>query len=397
MRIIASIVLLSAMAGLLYGQVDSSKSKFWMMTYFINGQDNTGTRLAFSSDTTGVRWQKFNNEQAILRPILVEGANDNRMRDPMIAYDSIERQFHMVWTVSWTGKVIGWSTSSLLKEGTWADQVGLPVSSSITNSQFSWAPEICWDDIQNKWMIYWSVAVSGTNTRMYYSTVEGSDFRKFSTPKEMINTGYDLIDGTIFKAGQGDYQMFFKDERNGYKYIRRASGATTPQGPYNKISEVVANATTEGPTVFYAGGKFRLIVDHYSNQGIAVCSANNITTDPTPWPETWCLYGTGSSRFVASHCNVIEVPKMLVKWMLYNDSSWVKYVKEDVVKVKDSRMQGTPALQQNRPAATAVDLLGKNIPVHHLRKSSTQLPAGYRITTTKGEKTNAGVVIESNR
>ena len=39
-------------------QVDTSKSKFWMMTYFVNGggedEDYGGPRLAFSSDTTGV-------------------------------------------------------------------------------------------------------------------------------------------------------------------------------------------------------------------------------------------------------------------------------------------------------------------------------------------------------
>lgn len=395
------IVLLSATAGLLYGQVDTSKSKFWMMTYFINGQDNTGARLAFSSDSTGVRWQKYNNERAILRPIQVTGANDNRMRDPMIAYDSTNRRFNMIWTVSWTGKIIGWDTSSYLKEGTWGEQVGLPVSSSISNSQFSWAPEIYWDDIQSKWMIYWSVAISGTNTRMYYSLIDGSDFTTFSEPKELINTGYDLIDGSIIKVGEGDYQMFFKDERNGYKYIRRAWGATTPQGPYEHVSEVVANATTEGPTIYRAGGKYRLIADHYSNQGIEVCSAEDINTSQSPWPGTWCLYGNGGSRFIASHCNVIEVPKMLVKWMLYDDSTWVKYVNDEIVRAEDYRPVRGNALQRQGRPATMVDLLGKTVTVNPLTwkngaSSGSRLPAGYRIVI--GENTtDAEVNIRTQR
>jgi hypothetical protein len=404
MKKILPIILLSAAGCLLYSQVDTSKSKFWMMTYFINGQDNTGARLAFSSDSTGVRWQKYNNEQAILRPIQVTGANDNRMRDPMIAYDSTNRRFNMIWTVSWTGKVIGWDTSSYLKAGTWGGQVGLPVSSSIANSQFSWAPEIYWDDIQNKWMIYWSVAVSGTNTRMYYSMVDGSDFQTFSEPKELINTGYDLIDGSIIKVGDGDYQMFFKDERNGYKYIRRAWGATTPQGPYEHISEVVANATTEGPTIYHAGGKYRLIVDHYSNKGVAVCSVDDINTDQSPWPETWCLYGNGGSRFIASHCNVTEVPKMLVKWMLYNDSTWVKFVKGDIVKAEDCRPVHASAMRHQGHPLTTVDLLGKAVPFNPLtRKSGTsfrsrsgRLPAGLYLSDT-GKKTDAGVTVESGK
>ena len=330
MKKIVSIVLLGAATCLLHGQVDTSKSKFWMMTYFINGQDDVGARLAFSSDSTGVHWEKYNSERAILKPIKVAGANDSRMRDPMIAYDSINRRFNMIWTVSWTGKVIGWDTSSYLKEGTWGNQVGLPVSNSIPNSSFSWAPEIFWDDIQNKWMICWSVKTSSTETYMYYSMINGWDFRTFSEPKVLIDPSFQMIDGSIIKVGPGDYQMFFKDERNGYKYIRRAWGATTPQGPYANITSVVANANTEGPTIYRAGGKYRLIVDHYPNQGMAVCSAADINTNQSPWPETWCVYGSGDTRFVASHCNVIEVPKMLVKWMLHNDSTWVRFVRNKV-------------------------------------------------------------------
>ncbi|MBN1760216.1 MAG: family 43 glycosylhydrolase [Chitinispirillaceae bacterium] len=364
------LVLAAGLFTSLQAQVDTSKSKFWMMTYFINGQDNTGARLAFSSDSTGVRWQKYNNEAAILKPIQVTGANDTRMRDPMIAYDSTNKRFNMIWTVSWTGKVIGWDTSSYLKDGTWGPQVGLPVSNSINNSSFSWAPEIFWDDIQSKWMLYWSVAVSGTNTRMYYSMVDGSDFRSFSEPKELINTGFDLIDGSIIKVGPGDYQMFFKDERTGYKYIRRASGATTPQGPYTTISEVVANASTEGPTIYRAGGHYRLIVDHYSNQGLGVCSAADINTPASPWQESWCIFGTGTSRFVGSHCNVIEVPKMLVKWMLYNDSTWVRYVKGEIVKAEAYRPVQASGAYRYSTAATTVDLLGKLVTGDRLQQGA---------------------------
>ena len=402
MKAIASIVLISAMASLLYGQVDTSKSKFWMMTYFVNGQDMTGARLAFSSDSTGVRWQKYNNAQAILKPVKVDGANDTRMRDPMIAYDSINKKFNMVWTVSWTGKVIGWSSSSLLKEGTWEKQEGLPVSSSITNSSFSWAPEICWDDIQSKWMIYWSVAVSGTNTRMYYSMVEGSNFKNFSTPKELINTGYDLIDGTIIKVGQGDYQMFFKDERNGQKNVRRASGAKTPQGPYTNITNPVVNATVEGPTAFYAGGKYRIIVDHYSNKGISVSSADNINTTQLPWPQTYCLYGTGSSRFVDSHCNVIEVPKMLVKWMLYNDSAWVKYVNEPPVKAENFRPVRSTAVKQSVIPAKTIDLLGKMVTVNppalnNGASYNSRLPAAGYHMEIRGKEISTEVNLKANK
>lgn len=380
-----------------FSQVDTSKSNFWMMTYFINGQDNAGTRLAFSSDTTGNQWQKYNNEAAVIVPITVTGANDSRMRDPMIAYDSLNRRFNLVWTVSWTGKVIGWDTSSLLKSGTWGPQVGLAISNNITNSSFSWAPEILWDDLKNQWMIYWSVAVSGTNTRVYYSMITGTDFRNFGTPQVLLNTGYDIIDADIIKVGAGNYQMFFKDERTGYKYIRRASGATTPQGPYGTISSVVANATTEGPSVVKQGNEYHIFVDHYSNQGVGIAKSKNIDTALSPWPETWTTFGTGSARLVVSHCNVIAVPKMLVKWMLYNDSAWVRFVRTSTA-VRDCKYVPVNPSNERDNAAT-FDLLGKIVATRQPADRSTtalgpnaarRLPPGFHIN--KG-KTGAGVTI----
>ncbi|MBN1759876.1 MAG: hypothetical protein JW863_16235 [Chitinispirillaceae bacterium] len=393
MRWITAIVLAILLCLGVYGQVDTSKSKFWMMTYFINGQDYTGARLAFSSDSTGISWQKYNNEQSIITPVAIGTAPDNsRMRDPMIAYDSINRRFNMIWTVAWTGTWIGWDTSSLLKSGTWGPQVGLNISGGITNAYFSWAPEIFWDDIQNRWMIYWSVSVTGSNTRMYYSMVNGTDFKTFSQPQVLINTGYDLIDGSIIKTGPGNYQMFFKDERTGYKYIRRASGATTPQGPYNKVSSVVANASTEGPTVVFQGGEYHVFVDHYSNQGLGVVKSKNIDTSLSPWPETWCTFGSSGSRLVVSHCNVIEVPKMLVKWMLHSDSAWVRYVRNRTA-LKEFCMAPSSVLKGSGSVAGVklFDLTGRVVGIVNSNGVSAgtpvgRLPAGFYATTDGRKK-----------
>lgn len=375
-----------------FSQVDTSKSKFWMMTYFVNGggadQDYGGPRLAFSSDTTGVRWIPYGGTNPVstptlFKPVRLSGADGSRCRDPMIAYDSLNKVFNMVWTTEWTGKVIGWDTSSLLKRGTWGPQVGLGVSTSIPNCNFSWAPEIFWDDIQNKWMIYWSVSASGTNTKMYYSLVEGRDFRTFSTPQVLFDPDYKLIDGSIIKVGPGNYQMFFKDERENYKYIRRAYGATTPQGPFNRITERVTGGGTEGPTIFRAGGQYRLIVDYYPNKGMSVASARNIDTALSPWPENYCYYGpSGTSRLYVSHCNVIEVPKMLVKWMFYNDSAWVRYVNNQTA-IQEIRLVPSATLAPYRPGGgmKLFDLTGRVVRVingsdAHSTIYIKRLPAG---------------------
>jgi len=372
-----------------YSQVDTTKSHFWMMTYFINGADYAGTRLAFTSDTTGTHWQKYNSEAAILVPSgNVAGANDDRMRDPMIQYDSTNRRFDMVWTVSWTGTVIGYDTSSLLKLNTWGTQQGLAVGTS-SGAYFSWAPEIFWDDIQSKFMLLWSCSISGTNTRVMYSMIPSTNnvpnFANFGTPATLLNTGYDIIDADMIKVGTGNYQMFFKDERNGYKYVRRASGATTPQGTYGTISGVVAAASTEGPTAFKQGNEYHVIVDHYSNNGFGIVRARNIDTSASPWPENWVINGTGTSTFIGSHCNVIEVPKALVKWMLYNDSTWVRFVKaRTAVKEINYHQSFTPNSRTLSGDMKVFDVSGKLISAHRIGGTSSveNLPSGFYFQKT---------------
>jgi hypothetical protein len=276
-------------------------------------------------------------------------------------------------------------------------KVRLAVSNRIANSSYSWAPEIFWDDIQNKWMIYWSVSVSGTNTRIFYSTITGSDFKTFSTPQVLLNTGYDIIDGDIIKVGPGNYQMFFKDERNGYKYIRRASGATTPQGTYGTISGVVANATTEGPTAIKQGNEYHVFVDHYSNQGVGVIRSTNIETTTSPWPENWTTFGSSASRLVVSHCNVIEVPKMLVKWMVHDDSTWVKYVRNEVA-INNLNYVPVKTHESKEKEIKTFDLLGKmvkldriviiNKEIKQMQTGNGRLSAGVYVS--KGGKGKGG-------
>ena len=382
MKKTASAFIMFFLTFLAYGQVDTSLSQFWMMTYFINGQDNVGARLAFSSDTTGIRWQKYNNEAAILVPVTVAGANDSRMRDPMIDYDSVNRRFNMIWTVSWTGTVIGWDTSSLLKSGTWGPQVALAVSNSIANASYSWAPEIFWDDIQSKWMIYWSVSVSGTNSKIYYTMITGSDFRTFSPPQVLFDPKYDVIDADLIKVEPANYQMVFKNESGSGKFVSRAYGATTPQGPYTTNSTVVAAATTEGPSIVKQGNEYHIFVDHYSNNGIGVARSATIDAATSPWPESWCTFGTGTSRLVVSHCNVIAVPKALVKWMLYNDSTWVKFVRNKT-NVKDFKPAPPTTQNSNQGDITnkLFDLSGRMVGIAGGNGASSKsavgrLPAG---------------------
>ena len=79
-------------------------SKIYLFSYFKdNGQD--GLHLAYSND--GYHFQAFNNDSSILTP---QVANDKLMRDPCIIQGP-DNRFHMVWTVSWNDRGIGYAWS----------------------------------------------------------------------------------------------------------------------------------------------------------------------------------------------------------------------------------------------------------------------------------------------
>jgi len=246
-------------------------------------------------------------------------------------------------------------------------------------------------------MIYWSVSVSGVTTRIYYAMITGTDFRNFSTPQVLFNPGYDVIDADIIKVGPGNYQMLFKDERNNYKYIRRASGATTPQGPYPTVSAALSAASMEGPSIVKQNNEYHAFVDNYSNKGIVRLSVSNIETATLPWPSQITKYGTGNGTdFKVSHCNVIEVPKMLVKWMFYNDSAWVRYVKGETAIANTINYVPIKTLKTDDfcSESKTYDLLGKLVKLDRVLINKTantiaglnRLPSGVYVK--KGTKDN---------
>ncbi len=90
----------------------------FLFAYFVaNGQD--GLHLAFSED--GLMWQELNGYRSRIMPKV---GDDKLMRDPFIL-EGPDGVFHMVWTVSWNERGIGYAASKDLL--TWSEQRCLPV------------------------------------------------------------------------------------------------------------------------------------------------------------------------------------------------------------------------------------------------------------------------------
>jgi hypothetical protein len=130
----------------------SQNKEAYLYSYFINnGAD--GLHLAYSHD--GYNWKTLKNNKSFLTPTI---GNDKLMRDPCIIYGP-DKKFHMVYTVSWRERSIGYAYSTDLIN--WSKQLKIPVMMHEENALNCWAPEIYYDSISKKYVIIWSTTIPG--------------------------------------------------------------------------------------------------------------------------------------------------------------------------------------------------------------------------------------------
>ena len=122
----------------------------YLYSYFINnGAD--GLHLAYSLD--GYNWKSLKNNKSFLTPTI---GNDKLMRDPCIIYGP-DKKFHMVYTVSWRERSIGYASSPDLIN--WSKQLEIPVMKHEENALNCWAPEIFYDSNSKNYVILWSTTI----------------------------------------------------------------------------------------------------------------------------------------------------------------------------------------------------------------------------------------------
>lgn len=237
----------------------------YMFCYF-NNNGKDGLHLAYSKD--GYQWTALNGDSSVLKPAV---ATDKLMRDPCIIRGA-DNLFHMVWTVSWNDKGIGYAGSSDLIN--WSEQQFIPVMAHEDSSRNCWAPEITYDKKKKQYMIYWATTIAGKyitdrtvengyNHRLYYVTTK--NFKTFSKTKLLYDKGFNVIDATIVPDGKR-FVLFLKDEtpRPPQKNIKVVTskkltgGFAAPSTP-----PITGNYWAEGPTVLRMDGKWIVYFDKY--------------------------------------------------------------------------------------------------------------------------------------
>ena len=271
----------------------------YLFSYFQkNGQD--GLHLAYSED--GLHWKALNNNQSVLTP---QVGQDRLMRDPCIIRGG-DGQFHMVWTVSWKERGIGYASSPDLIH--WAEQQYLPVMEHEPTAMNCWAPELYYDEASQRYLIYWATTIPGrfpateasadkgrnhwaAFRRLYYTTT--TDFVTFSDTELLYDDGFNVIDGTIQKV-DSTYVMFLKDETKhpvAEKNIRIAT-ASSLLGPYSAASAPITNPDNwvEGPTVTHTDQGWVVYFDQYTQQKMGAVQSTDLVhwtdiSDQLTFPE----------------------------------------------------------------------------------------------------------------
>lgn len=264
--------------GVSYLLEEAPQERYYVFSYF-KGNSRDGLHLAGSTD--GLNWKAFKNDSSFLTPSV---ANDRLMRDPCII-KGLDGYYHMVWTVSWSDRGIGYARSKDLIN--WSEQKFIPVMMHEEGARNSWAPEITVDPNSGNYMIYWATTITGKfpetlseleaglNHRMYYCLTK--DFETFSETQLLYEPGFNVIDASIVKDGNR-YVMFMKDEtREPVKKNLRIAYADELTGPYTSAGKpITGNFWVEGPTSLKKDGKWLVFYDMYRNHRFGAISSEDL-------------------------------------------------------------------------------------------------------------------------
>ena len=284
-----------------------------MFSYF-KGNGADGLHLAYSYD--GYNWIALKNDSSFLKPT---AGKDKLMRDPCIIQGP-DKRFHMVWTVSWFEKGIGYASSSDLID--WTEQKYIPVMEHEKNARNCWAPELFYDYEKGEYMIYWATTIpgrfpatdtlgdNGLNHRIYYVTTK--DFSKFSDTRLLFDQGFSTIDAVIKKDGC-NYIMFVKNETlkpEPEKNIRITKSKYLT-GEWETVSKPITPSWSEGPTAIKTDSTWIVYFDLYRNHRMGAVASEDLIiwtniSDKVHFPE-----GT-------RHGTVFKTSEMILENILNN-------------------------------------------------------------------------------
>ena len=226
----------------------------YLISYF--SDDEECLKLAYTYD--GLLWYEANDQKCVVSA----NSGTKRLRDPYIMRNK-DGGFYLLGTQGYDNpEIYVWDSSDLV---TFNNERLLKVNEATNDNKMSekqaWAPEGFYDRIIDKYVIYWS---SPQDSGMYYNY--SNDLNDISYPSKLLDPGFVVIDGTIFKDGY-DYNIVLKDEREPMEeYSQLFVGYS--DSDYLGFNEFNMNYITghqsEGPFIIYRGYNYILYYDDYT-------------------------------------------------------------------------------------------------------------------------------------
>ena len=243
----------------------------YIFSFFVGESD--GLHLAWSRD--GYSWTPIACNAPLLKP---EIGKDRLMRDPSICQGP-DGTFHLVWTSSWTDRIIGYASSPDLIH--WSAQKAIPVMEHEPSARNCWAPEVFYDEASELFYIFWATTIPGRhsnqekagsedgyNHRIYYTTTK--DFEDFSPTEIYFDPGFNVIDAAVAEnPGNGEYVMVLKNENllPPEKNLRVTFSRSLSEGfPAAVSAPIHGDFWAEGPSpIFLEDGSLIVYFDKYRN------------------------------------------------------------------------------------------------------------------------------------
>ena len=263
-----------------YSAVLLDEAYGYVMSYFNGNLGSEKGSLALSRD--GLSWNK-------VRGVTIDtDLGSGRVRDPDLARTK-DGNFVLAATegadnpsiyLFFSKDLITFSQPELVLVSVMDDGIG-------TDGKRAWAPEVIYDNEADLYYVYYSDPHDDMG-KIY--RVTSRDLHTFSYPKVMLDTGYPVIDLTIFPMN-GAYWMIYKDERPGALTIYPGYSGSLEEG-FLKVLDwkyLIHERPVEGPAVFQdlQTGEYHILVDQYSDHTFLAGRFRDLSYDSEiDWSDT---------------------------------------------------------------------------------------------------------------
>ncbi len=259
----------------------------YLFVYFVGeGAGEESIYYAVSED--GFHWKEVNGGQ----PVLTSTFGTEGLRDPFIMRSADGSSFYLIatdlcinkdgdwWKAQSAGSkyVMLWESENLVD---WSEQQ--IVDSGLKTAGCVWAPEACYNEETEEYMIFWASRTAGDGfgkQRIFYRTT--TNFKEFGETKVWMDYPYDVIDASVIKEGEV-YYRFVKYEGESRVILEAADSLS---GEWTEVTSMslLRQSGVEGPACFKlheedvkAGRNYVLLLDNYGKEGYYYMTAESLS------------------------------------------------------------------------------------------------------------------------